>query len=388
MSAIFEQLNIRRVVNASGTETPYGAAPVRSEVIRAISDLVPYSVIMAELQATASQVISRILGSEAGCVTGCSAAGITVAVAACMTGRDLGKVEQLPDTTGMKCEVVMQRGHEMTYGQNVSQNVRIAGAKVVEIGAATQCGAYQLRHAITENTVAALYVVSPLTVQQRLIDLPTFCAVCHEHGVPVLVDAASVQDPRPLIAAGADIVICSAQKTFSSITGGILAGRLDLIQACMYQEHGIGRPMKVGKEGVVGAIAALEAWSRDDPAAHRSAVTARLNRVMDRLKAIPGLSPSVQKDQVLLRVNESEAGVSAYGLARSLFDHDPAVIVWSQFASEGQLLITLRKLSDDAADYVCDRIEEICATGEATKLAAPNIGDAIVARLAEWPYFV
>jgi D-glucosaminate-6-phosphate ammonia-lyase len=385
MTNIFERLGIRSVVNASGTETPYGASCVRPEVIQAINELIPHSVLMAELQAAASEVVARVMGSEAGCVTGCTAAGITIAVAACMTGRDLGRVEQLPDTGGMKNEVVMQRGHEMTYGQNVSQNVRIAGAKVVEIGAATQCGAYQLRHAINAQTVAAMYVVSPLTVQNRLIDLTTFCQTCHEKGVPVIVDAASVQDPRPLIAAGADIVIFSAQKSFASITGGIIAGRLELVQACIYQEHGIGRPMKVGKEGVVGAIAALEAWDKEDRSHARRALTERLERAKARLERIAGLHPTVHGQQILLQVDAAVAGVSAYGLARRLFDHDPVVIVWSQFAREGQLFLTLGKVTDAMADYVCERIAQICEAREGAEDQAPNLGDAIAERLNSWP---
>lgn len=385
MANVFERLGIRAVVNASGTETPYGASRVRPEVVQAISELIPHSVLMAELQAAASEVIARVMGSEAGCVTGCTAAGITIAVAACMTGRDLGRAEQLPDTSGMKSEVVMQRGHEMTYGQNVSQNVRIAGARVVEIGAATQCGAYQLRHAINAQTVAALYVVSPLTVQNRLIELATFCRTCHEQGVPVIVDAASVLDPRPFIAAGADIVIFSAQKSFASITGGIIAGRLELVQACIYQEHGIGRPMKVGKEGVVGAIAALEAWEKDDHSHARQVVAERLARAKARLETIAGLRPTIQGQQVLLQVDAATAGVSAYGLARRLFDHDPVVIVWSQFAPEGQLFLTLGKISDAMADYVCERIAQICHAREGAEDRAPNLGDAIAERLYAWP---
>ena len=146
------------MINVSGTETPFGASPVRPEVLAAISGIIPHSVLMRELQSAASEVIASATGSEAGCVTGCTAASIVIAVAACMTGRDLGRVEQLPDAKGMKNEVVMQKGHEITYGHNVSQNVRIAGASLIEIGAATQCGVYQLQHAITPNTAAALYV--------------------------------------------------------------------------------------------------------------------------------------------------------------------------------------------------------------------------------------
>ena len=385
MSDIFDKRGLRRVINVSGTETPFGAAPVRPEVIKAINEIVPHSVLMRELQSAASEVIARATGAEAGCVTGCTAASIVIAVAACMTGRDLGRVEQLPDAKGMKNEVVMQKGHEITYGHNVSQNVRIAGASLIEIGAATQCGVYQLQHAINANTAAALYVVSPLTVQNRLIDLKAFCAACHQHEVPVIVDAASVSDPRPYIEAGADLVLFSAHKQFSSITAGVIAGRLPLVQACIYQEHGIGRPMKVGKEGVAGAIAALEAWLTDDRDQTRRELNARLQRAESCLKKIPGLSVSLQGTQIKLEVDSSKASVSAYGLAKALFAGDPAIIVWSQFAREGMLLLTFGKVTDAVADYVCERIGAICAAGSDKQEPVPNLGDAIAAQLHDWP---
>ena len=385
MADLFHQLALRRVINVSGTETPFGASPVRPEVVAAITEIIPHSVLMRELQSAASEVIARATGAEAGCVTGCTAAGIVIAVAACMTGRDLGRVEQLPDTKGMKNEVVMQKGHEITYGHNVSQNVRLAGAQLIEIGAATQCGVYQLRHAITSNTAAALYVVSPLTVQNRLIDLKTFCATCHESGVPVIVDAASVSDPRPYVEAGADLVLFSAHKAFASITAGVIAGRLPLVQACFYQEHGIGRPMKVGKEGVAGAIAALEAWLMDDRDQAVQALNARLLRVESRLKQIAGLAVSRQGMQLKLEIDPSKASISAHGLAKALRGGDPAIIVWSQFAREGMLLLTFGKVSDAVADHVCERIAEICAAGSDTQGPVPNIGDAIADQLQEWP---
>ena len=385
MTDIFDNLGLRRVINVSGTETPFGASPVRPEVVAAISEIIPHSVLMRELQSAASGVIARATGTEAGCVTGCTAAGIVIGVAACMTGRDLARVEQLPDTKGMKNEVVMQKGHEITYGHNASQNVRIAGASVIEIGAATQCGVYQLRHAITPNAAAALYVVSPLTVQNRLIDLKTFCTVCHEYDVPVIVDAASVSDPRPYVEAGGDLVLFSAHKQFASITAGVIAGNLALVQACIYQEHGIGRPMKVGKEGVAGAIAALEAWMADDLDQARKVLDTRLQRVESHLQKIAGVVVSRQGTQIKLEIDRDKASVSAYGLAKALFADDPAIIVWSQFAREGMLLLTFGKVSDAVADHVCERIAAICAAGGQAQEPAPNIGDVIADQLQSWP---
>ena len=383
---IFERYGLRRIVNVSGTETPYGASPVRPEVIDAIREILPRSVLMAELQSAASQVIAQAFGSEAGCVTGCTAASIAITVAACMTGRDLGRVEQLPDTTGMKSAVVMQKGHEMTYGQNVSQNVRLTGARMVEIGAATQCGSYQLRHAIGPDTAAALFVVSLHTVQHGLITLEDFCSVCREHGVPVIVDAASMPDPRPYLAAGADLVLFSAHKAFAGLTAGVIAGRRDLVQACVYQEHGIGRPMKVGKEGVTGAIAAIEAWRAEDPAVLREALDARLARAADRLGGIPGLTVSHRGRQLELQIDPMQAGISAQGLAARLLAGEPGIIVGRHLAGAGILRLTLGKVSDEAADLVCARIAAVCGTGR-PDLREPslNSADAVAEQLEHWP---
>jgi L-seryl-tRNA(Ser) seleniumtransferase len=385
MGDIFSGLRLRHVINASGTETPFGASPVRREAIDAVAAIAPNSVMMSELQSAASEAIARTVGSEAGCITGCTAGSIAIAVAACMTGRDLGRVEQLPDTTGMKNEVILQKGHEVTYGQNVSQNARLAGASVVEIGAATQCGVYQLRHAINDRTAASLYVVSHLTVQNRLIDLETFCATCHEHAVPVIVDAASMADPQRYLSSGADLVLFSAHKAFSSITAGVIAGRRDLVQACMYQGHGIGRAMKAGKEAVAAAIAALDAWAADDRQARQAALQARLERATARLAGIAGLTVVPHGSQLRLQIDATVARVSAYAVADALLAEEPAIVVWGQFAREGTLLLTLGKLTDDAADYVCQRIVRIFESRKAGELRAPNIGDAIEAQLERWP---
>jgi L-seryl-tRNA(Ser) seleniumtransferase len=388
MNDLFERYGLRRLINVSGTETPYGGAPVCDEVIDAVRALVPHSVYMSELQGVASRVIAESTGAEAGCVTGCTAASIAISVAATMTGADLGRVEQLPDTSGMKNEVILQRGHEVTYGQNVSQNIRLTGARVVEIGAATQCAAYQLRHALTDRTTAALYVVSFLTVQHKLIDLPTFCAICHERGVPVIVDAASQSDARPYLRAGADLVLVSAHKQFASLTGGIVAGRADLVKACLYQEQGIGRPMKVGKEGVIGAIVALERWKAAGNDLEGLQAERRMERAMARLQGLRGVGVSREKKQVRLQIDGNAAGITAHGLAEGLRSGTPSIVAWHHLADAGLLFFNFTKVSDATADLVCDRIHEIhrAGRGAGSYPAAPNVGDAMAQALADWTH--
>ena len=373
MSDPFVHYGLRRVINVSGTETPYGAAPVRPEVIEAVQSLVPHSVFMSDLQASASQAIARTLGCEAGCVTGCTAASIAMSVAGCMTASDLGRIEQLPDATGMRNEVIIQKGHVVDYGHNVTQNIRIAGARVVEIGVATETKSYQLRHAISERTAAALYVVSHLTAQHRMIDLATYCSICHDAGVPVIVDAASMPDPRPYLGKGADLVLFSAHKAFSSLTAGIVAGRGDLVEACLLQQHGIGRPMKVGKEGVIGAIAALYAWAADDHQSLGSAVRRRVDHAVARLGALRGVKAEAHgRNQVRLDIDAQAAGLSAAELSSRLRNGDPAILAWDLHSASGVLVLTLGKVTDETVQFVCDRIIDMLRAANATRSTSPE----------------
>jgi L-seryl-tRNA(Ser) seleniumtransferase len=382
---IFAKYQLRRVINCSGTETPYGGSPVRPEVVEAIASLVPHSVFMSELQLAASRAIVRATGSESGCVTGCTAASITISVAATMTGIDLALVEQLPDTTGMRNEVVMLRGHAVSYAHHVEQNVRLAGARVVEVGAATDAGLYQLRHALSDRAAAALYVISPLAVSQRMPDLASFVKVCHERAVPVIVDAAAVADPRPFIATGADLVLWSAHKAMGSVTGGFVAGSQSLVRACLLQEHGIGRPMKVGKEGVVGALAALEAWAARDVEKEDSALSARIGRVVARLGALPGVFAEPAGRQVGISVDAGKAGASAGAVAACLAAGDPAILLWAHHAREGKLLMSLAKVTDDVADLVCERIEAALRGEASAHQGNPETyADQMKGRLLDW----
>jgi len=387
MADIFKKFGLRRIVNVSGTETERGGTPVCAEVVAAVSELVPNSVNMTELQSAANQIIASAFGCESGCISGCTAASIAISVGATMTGSDMGLVEQLPDTSGMRNEVIMQKGHEVTYGQNVSQNVRVTGARVIEIGAATECSVYQLQNAITPQTTAALYVVSHLTVQNKHIDLKIFCDVCHQAGVPVIVDAASQSDPQKYVSAGADLILVSTQKSFGGLTGGIIAGRKDLVQACMYQQHGIGRSMKAGKETVISAIAAIERWMATDWDKQIMQLRGRMERAVENLNNINGIAASILKSQILLEVSEKEAGLRAYQLAQALRLRTPSIIVWDHFAMANELRITLRLVTDEESDYVCNSIAEIMTSkNHQTSDAIPlNPGDRMLAELAQWP---
>ncbi|MBM3524892.1 MAG: aminotransferase class V-fold PLP-dependent enzyme, partial [Alphaproteobacteria bacterium] len=321
-SDIRARLGLRPVINVSGTMTHLGASIVVPEAIRAASELMPEWVEINDLHRKASHVIAKATGAEAGFVTASAASGITLAIAGAMTGADLARIEQLPDASGMKDEVVIQMGHMTGYGAAIEQGIRLAGAKVVPVGNVVDGRAYQLAHKVTDRTAAALYVVSHHTVQYGQMPLEVFARVCHERGVPVIADLASEYDLKGFLAAGADIAIYSAHKFLGGLTAGIVAGRKGLVRATFLQNNGIGRGMKVGKETIVATIATLEAWGRRDHAAVRRTEQGHLELWMKRFAGIPGVRASIipdptnnPLDRLKLEVDAEGARITAWDLA-------------------------------------------------------------------------
>lgn len=334
---IRSRLGLRPVINVSGTMTSLGASSVGAAVIDAVAEILPQFVEIDDLQRKASAVIAQACGSESGYVTASCSAAITLSIAATMTGDDLGLIERLPDSTGLRNEVVVQTGHLVNYGAPVDQAIRLAGARVVQVGAATEAHGYQLASALNERTAAALYVVSHHTVQFGMIALEEFIEVAHAKGVPVIVDAASEYDLTRFIAAGADLVLYSAHKFLGGLTAGIVAGKKALVRAAYFQNGGIGRGMKVGKEGIVGAIAALEQWRTRDHAAVRATERSYLTLWRETLNRQTGVWAEIEADptgnpldRLKLHIDRNVARISAWDLADALArpqgDDQPVIV--------------------------------------------------------------
>ncbi len=362
-SAVRERLGLRPIINVSGTMTALGASIAVPEAVRAAAEILPEFVEINDLQRKASAVIARLTGAEAGFVTASASSGITLAVAACMTGADLGRIEQLPDTAGMKDEVVIQLGHMVGYGAPVEQAIRLAGAKVVPVGQSTEVRDYQLAHRLTERTAAALYVVSHHTVQHGQLPLDRFARICHDRGVVVLADLASEYDLRGFLAAGADVAIYSAHKFLGGPTAGIVAGSKALVRAAFLQNLGIGRGMKVGKEGIAGAMAALEAWEKRDHPAVRERETEHLRLWMARLSGMAGVTAILVPDptnnpldRLKLVLASEQAGLTAWELADALAAGNPPVIVRDHEVEHGFFYLDPCNLHPGEAEVVTDRI--------------------------------
>lgn len=327
-------LGLRPVINVSGTMTSLGASIVVPEAIAAMAAILPHFVEINALQRQASAVIARMTGGEAGFITASCSAGVSLAVAGTITGPDLLAIERLPETNTEKNEVLLQMGHVVSYGAPVDQAIRIAGGKVVMIGQATSTHRYHMENAITERTAAAVYVVSHHVVDYGLLNLKEFVEIAHARGVPVIVDAASEYDLKIFLAQGADIALYSGHKFLGGPTSGIVAGRKDLVRNAFLQNMGIGRGMKVGKESIYGAMAALEAWETRDHAGIRARETGALVLWKETLDGRPGVTALIEPDptdnpldRMRVIIDPQEAHITAWDLAAALRSGDQPIIV-------------------------------------------------------------
>ena len=344
---VYENLGVRTIINASGSLTRVGGSRMAPEVLAAMAEAAASFVHIDELQARAGDVLARVTGAEAGYVTNGASAGLTLGVAACVAGMDVDKMDRLPDVTGMKSEVVVQRGHRNSY----DHAIRAVGVTLVEAGYLGYPGAggtmpWQIEAAITDRTAA---VACPIFDTPGTLSLPEVAEIAHARGVPVIVDAAAELPPRSnlrrFISEGADLVTFSGGKAIGGPqSSGILAGRADLIASIALQHQdmdvrgqtwnrrsllgsgaiggvphqGLGRSLKVGREEIVGLITALEryvAGSDDDDAL---VWTGRLDIVAATLGEIDGVvvtrrcPPDKPVPVLSLTLDETLLGRTAY----------------------------------------------------------------------------
>jgi L-seryl-tRNA(Ser) seleniumtransferase len=372
----FERHKVRLVVNALGTSTIVGANVAPPEVISAAAEALSANCEIDELQRAACRAIALATGAEAGCVTSSASSGIAIATAACMTGPDLAKISRLPDTEGLANEVLLQQAHDVNFGVPISQMVRLAGARVVRLGTANHCEAFHLRGALSPRTAAVLYVVNgAVSSAADLIPLAQCVAIASASSVPVIVDAAAETDVRPFLQAGASIVISSGHKAMGAPTSGLLCGRKELIRACYLQNWGIGRAMKVGKEGIAGLMAAVERWYGRGPIAE----TERYAAVAALFAAKLEIHPTDAPHRIRIPVTRE-----ARHIANLLREGDPPI--WVNDATGRTLVLDLRNITLADAARAAERI-----------LSAMNSKDTPVedvpyhdlywseARLLRWP---
>jgi D-glucosaminate-6-phosphate ammonia-lyase len=389
----YKNLGLRRVINARSYSTKAGGSLMASEVIRAMKEAAESFVRIEDLQEAAGRVISEVTGAEAGYVTSGAAAGLTLGMAACIAGLDPLKMNRLPDTEGMKNEVIVQRAHRNDY----DHALRAAGAKVVEVGFNYATFPYEVEQAINERTAAIFFLAGVL---DGSLPLERVVKIAHSREVPVIMDAAAELPPaenlRKFIAQGVDLVTFSGGKHIGGPqASGILCGRRDLILSValqhqdmdVFQEtwpwrhlitngtlpgpphHGIGRGLKVGKEEIAGLITALKRYAHRDFEGELQTWQRRIETLVAGINGLSGLSarqvfplPSGRPVPVAhVQVDPTKAGLDANQLINALLEGEPIVCTYESLASQGTVVFFPESLREGEPEEIVQRLREIVA---------------------------
>ncbi|MBG0771264.1 MAG: aminotransferase class V-fold PLP-dependent enzyme, partial [Anaerolineaceae bacterium] len=296
MKTVYQELGLPRIINASGRMTALGvstASETTAEALRAASQ---NYVEIAALMDAAGKRIAAVTGGEDACPTAGAAAGIAVAVAGCIAKGSIAITQRLPDSQGLANEVILQKGQSINFGASIPQMILLGGGKPVEVGSANHTQPEQISDAIGPNTAALMYVVSHHCVQKGVVGLAEIISIVHEAKLPVIVDAAAEEDLRKYVALGADLVIYSGSKAIEGPISGFVTGRADLIASCKMQSYGIARPMKIGKEGIVGLLAALDHYVHRDTQAIKRAEKEKIEYLYQELSKLESLKCTLAED--------------------------------------------------------------------------------------------
>jgi uncharacterized pyridoxal phosphate-dependent enzyme len=364
----YESLGVRPVINARATLTRLGGSLMPPEVLTAMSEAARCFVDLEELQRRVGDRIATLTQNEAAYVSSGAAAGLVLATAACITGDDENLIHRFPHLDGLKNEIIIHRSHRNGYDYAVQQT----GARIVEVGTPHQTTRDDFERAISDKTAAIFWFQGAMTGIGDL-PLPEVIEIARAHNVRVVVDAAAALPPVSNLwhftRLGADLALFSGGKDLRGPqSSGLMLGRRELIEAC--RKHGnpnqaIGRPMKVGKEEMVGLMVAVERYLNLDHAAREQYCETTVRTWCDALNTMAGLEAQRsfpnEAGQPLPRcqlvINSQRLGINRDAIVDHLEAGSPAIMV----ESVGDAGIYLNPMTLELGEerIVLDRLLEI-----------------------------
>jgi L-seryl-tRNA(Ser) seleniumtransferase/D-glucosaminate-6-phosphate ammonia-lyase len=311
-------------------------------------------VVLEELMQYADREITAYTGAEASCPAACASAGIAISVAATIAKDNLQQIESLPfSLEGARNEIVLQKGHAVNFGAPVETMIRTGGGLPVLAGQANKVRPEHVIGAITDKTAALFYVKSHHCVQKGMLTVETMARIAHDHGLPLIVDAAAEEDLTAYVKAGADMVIYSGSKAIEGPTSGFITGKKAWIHACHLQYLGLGRAMKIGKENIMGLLQALSEYREERTEEEIAIMKDWAGRLAADLNQIEGIKASVAQDEAgraifrtRAQVDPEKTGKTAADLVACMKDSDPAVYIREHYVNTGLMTFDLRSVQE------------------------------------------
>ena len=367
---LYEELGVRPVINAQGNRTVLGGSSPSGEVKAAMDAANLHYVEMEELLEKAGRYIAGVLGAEAAQITSGCGAALALSAAACMTGEDPDRIMQLPDTTGMKSDILVQKGQRYSYERCYT----VTGGRLVEVGDESGCTPEQLEAAIGPNTAAVARLIRP-DWDSSVVSLEDTVRIAHEHGVPVIADGSAQIYPWDYFrrtAQSADLVCFGAKYMGAPTSTGFVCGKKPLVDAVVAQGfigfhtggfRAIGRPMKVDRHGVVAVVAALKRWLTMDHESRLLGIEEKLSTIRRGLQGVPNVRASLVRLQnywgsSLEVVMDTRAlGKSAEEVVDELANGNPRV--WVTAKSDDTLEVNAHTLNEGEEKIVSERLRSV-----------------------------
>lgn len=365
--SIYQEIGLKRVVNASGRVTVLGVSTFSDRVAQAAVKAGQSYVVIEDLMTRAGELISEHTGAEASCPASCASAALALTVAALVTRGRYTDMMRLPDSSGLANEIVLQKGHSINYGAPIPTMIRLGGGVPVECGQANEVHPEDIEESITDKTVALLYVKSHHCVQKGMVDIEVMRDIAHAHGLPFVMDCAAEEDFRKYVALGADAVCYSGAKALEATTSGFVTGRAEIIRNVQKQYVGIGRAMKVGKEQIVGLLEALDQYDERDHASEVAANVAKVDWLVEEINKIRGLRAEKIQDEAGRAIyrcrvtfdGQAPAGLSMEDVNRELRGGDPVVWARVEFLNLGKIDFDPRPLLEGDKELIAARLKQI-----------------------------
>src|ERR1051326_4345646 len=373
-SDIYKSVGVRPIINCRGTLTVISGSLELPEVRAAVESAGQHHVVLDELMEAAAKRLAEITGAEWALISSGCAAGMAHTTAACVTGGNPDLHVRIPDLTGFaKDEVVIPKASRNEY----DQAIRSVGVRIIEVGDAAE---YE---AALGPKVAMVYIMSGPRMENGPLNYDTVYGIAKKKNIPVFTDAAAemLTVPNAYLQRGSTFVGYSGGKCLRGPQcSGLILGRKDLLQAAWVSSaphHGHGRTMKIGKEEMVGLLAAVEMWVQRDHKKEDEMWTQWMQTIGDRVTKIDGVTAAVRQPRGLnnhspgLSINWDPAklGISGEQVTNILWTTEPRVALGGggggggrggqSAANQTGISITAYMMMPEEVKIVADRLFEI-----------------------------
>src|SRR3954447_2065360 len=325
---LYRSIGVRPVINARGTFTIITGSTTLPEVKKAMEEASRSFVDMDELMDGVGKRLAELSGAEWGIVTAGCCAAITHCTASAIAGGNPERMQRLPNLTGLKNEVIVPE-----YSRNVYDHaVRMLGVKVIEVKTPAE-----LESAFNERTALIYIFAGP--GDEGPLGTKAVCDIARPHKVPVIVDAAAegLTFPNLHLQRGATAVAYSGGKCLRGPqAAGLLLGDRNLLEAAWANSaphHAFGRSLKVGKEEIMGMLAAVEAWKTRDHDAEYRDWQAQLDYISKEVTKVRGVTTRVEEPEGLsnrtpsLRIewDATQLGITGQEVSKLLMESEPRI---------------------------------------------------------------